>query len=136
MALRATLNARQVAAGLPLSLSGTLQSPTAADYASWSSVGFGVTTTSTPPTTFAALAHFDRFSSNSDTFPDAVAETIQEGYGNGVHYLESDLMQATVQVKPTGDYAVGRYVWVLAFGTTVPSGTDAVLARGGPYLIV
>jgi hypothetical protein len=134
MTLQATLGANQVGAGAPIDVGARLVSPTDADYSSWSAIGLGTTTTSAVPTTFASLAHYQALAGSA--FADVDSDIVRTMSSPGGTLVSNrDERSLNVRIRATGDYAPGKYLWLLAFATATPSGTDAVIGHSGSFLI-
>jgi len=126
MTLRPSLTIKQVGPGAPLSIIATLISPLLSDF-TWSDWGIGATASTTPPSTFADLTHYDSMylSANADTFQQSQAQSRSPG---DVDRSYSDTETATLAVRATGNYAPGKHLWLVVFDMSPPSGTDTVRA--------
>jgi hypothetical protein len=126
---------RQTGPGAPVDITGYVTSLNGADFSGWSSFGVGATAGLTAPVTFADLTHYDAMGNTA--FSDSVTDTYTSTQAPGnVPQLLTDRAVAKSLQRATGNYAVGKHLWMVLFATGSPSGTDAVLAASGPYTVV
>jgi hypothetical protein len=134
-----TLSARQVAAGAPIDLVLAARALNPTDDAVVAAFqGIGVTTTTTPPATFAAFAHWDGSDANfaASTLWDKATETFRNGTEGGVSTVYDDSVITEKRQRVDANYVAGRYLWgwiVAAIAGTPSATVPAVLA--GPYHI-
>jgi hypothetical protein len=129
-----SLRATQPAPGLPISISASITANSGDDYGSWGGQSLGVTLTSTPPTVFADLAYNQNVGFNN-TFMDTEAEDNGYSRAAGTIYRQLNQLRETKLLRLDSNFVAGRYLWLLVWGTSTPSGSNAPLAVSNPYLI-
>lgn len=135
MALTTSLQATQLGAGLPLTMSLVANATNSADAANLTTLGLGTTTTSTVPNDFSDLAHFQECDLN-DSFADTASEQLVVGIAAGTSYQHTDIYRAQKYLRLDANFAAGKYLWAIVFATGTPSGTDPIISISGAHLII
>jgi hypothetical protein len=97
----------------------------------------GVTTTATVPATVAALAHFDQLTVyGEDAFCDRAQFPARPVFANGLQLSASEVdTYLKTELPLDGDYAAGRYLWLLAIVGDTGSGATPIDQHTAAYLI-
>ena len=131
-----SLRASQAIAGGPISIGGSAAVDALADD-NFGAIAVLLTTTPTPPATFAAATASVSATDYIGTSPywDSFNGSVSYPSSGGVPTSYSDRQSFTRIQHVDGTFAVGRYLWLAMFASNTPAGGDAPLAIAGPYLI-
>lgn len=134
MAITLRLGGRQGKAGAPIALQCQFKSTD-----SWNDSYYdtfvGVTTSSSPPATYGALAHADLAQARG-AYWDIMDQQASSAFRDGanVRGYESYRMKKS-RIPLDANFVAGRYVWLLTFDSSTPGGSDAPVELSSPYLI-
>ena len=100
--------------------------------------GLGVTTSSTPPATLGAMAHYDGADAPFDqsTLWDSTQETLQKSSDGGVSTAFNDSAATTLHKRLDSNYVAGRYLWGWAAAAIAGTPADTVPVLSAPYHIL
>ena len=125
----------QLAPGAPLQVTLTEAAGSAADDLAISGLFLGVTTTSSPPATFADAAHTDGGDQITASYFQSAQTSVVQTHAGGVQGPYSARYTVTAFQRVDSNYVVGRFLWGLAFASNTPGGTDVPVVVAGPYTI-
>lgn len=134
MTVTLALSGAQAVAAGPITLTGRMTFNAATDLP-YPKARLGLTTTDTPPATYADLAHSFP-AEHEDAFWDGSTEAFSGKLSGGIRYQWSDIFAYSAVKRIDSNFVVGRYVWLLAFASATPSSGDAPVAASSPYLII
>lgn len=136
MTLTASLIAHQSKAGQPLNLSGRVTSGFGDPAADNVWLGVGVTTTSTPPATFAAFAYSEGGANYGDAYWNRGTDRYFNQFVAGSETAETSTVTIGRKIIPLDtNFQAGRYLWLAASSANPPIGSTVPAALSSPYLI-
>jgi hypothetical protein len=127
------LAVNQGAAGAPLVIRFTWQVTTASDD-QLPAPFLGVTTTSTPPATYADFTYVE-YAELLGALWDSMTETYQATWSASFNTVTRDNYTGTIFKRLDSNYSAGRFLWLANFASP-PQPTDAPIWIDGPYAII
>ncbi len=134
MTVTLSISGRQLGPGSPVAIAARLNSTDTVND-TYPDTRLGTTNSSTPPATFAALAHSDVAEFTTAIWDAATDNTSATASGGVTGTNNPGGRSFSVLKRLDANYAAGKYLWFLGFASPAPAGGDAPTQVAGPFLI-